>query len=128
MSLLVFSRFATLSGFIAVALGAFGAHALKTKFSAYQLDIWQTAVFYQFVHTLLLLFVSQQTSLICSRPMLLKTICYCLVAGILLFSGSLYLLAALSIKWLGAVTPLGGLLFLMSWMLLAFAYTGKKHN
>lgn len=113
-----FTQLAAISGSLAVGLGAFGAHALKTQLTPYQLDIWQTGVFYQFVHTLLLLFVSRQNDWFINSPRLTKLSCWSLTIGIILFSGSLYLLALTSLKWVGIITPIGGLLFITSWLLL----------
>ena len=118
MKAIHFTKVAAISGFLAVSLGAFGAHALKGHLNSYQLDIWQTAVFYHFVHTLLLLLLSLQNRWFEEQPKKLISACFATSVGIILFSGSLYLLAVLSIKWLGLLTPLGGLLFLLAWFLL----------
>lgn len=105
-------------GLTAVALGAFGAHALKAHLSDYQASIWEKAVHYQLFHTMVLLFMH----LWCKQmPSVLKMrIIYFFIAGILCFSGSLYLLAtkdlmALSSTLLGPITPLGGVCFLLAW-------------
>jgi uncharacterized membrane protein YgdD (TMEM256/DUF423 family) len=110
---------AALSGFLAVVLGAFGAHGLKDKLAPELMVVFQTAVQYHFYHTLVLLVVAilllrypQQSVLIASASLL--------IAGLLLFSGSLYLLALSGVRWLGAVTPLGGVAFLLAWLLLAW--------
>jgi uncharacterized membrane protein YgdD (TMEM256/DUF423 family) len=109
-----------LSGFFSVALGAFGAHGLKTHVSEAMLSVYQTGVQYQMFHTLALLAV---VSIIFKGvdSLWLKIASYSWLLGILLFSGSLYLLALTGIKWLGAITPLGGLLFLVGWLSLALA-------
>ena len=107
-----------LSAFITVALGAFAAHGLKNSFTAYQLDIWQTAVHYQMFHSLGLLLIAllgNSLSINLHKP---GTI---MLAGIILFSGSLYALALSGIKPLGMITPLGGSCFLVAWMWLAIA-------
>ncbi|MBN9657295.1 MAG: DUF423 domain-containing protein [Acidobacteria bacterium] len=106
---------------LAVALGAFGAHALKARFDAYSMGIWEKAVFYHFIHAMGLLIV----------PLLAKTgllsesassrVSMLLVAGILLFSGSLYTLALTGVRTLGAVTPLGGVAFLAAWICLGLS-------
>ncbi len=102
-------RVAALLGFLAVALGAFGAHGLKDLLAQnHTAAIWEKAVFYHFIHTLML-FVLAQRRPIPSGPWL------SFLAGILIFSGSLYLLAVTNTKWLGAITPLGGLSFLVGW-------------
>lgn len=110
---------AALSGFLAVALGAFGAHGLKDKLAPDLMAVYQTAVQYHFYHTLVLLAVAmlllrypQQGALVASGGLL--------VAGLLLFSGSLYVLALSGVRWLGAITPLGGVAFLLAWLLLAW--------
>lgn len=111
---------AALSMLIAVAAGAFGAHGLKAVLSAEMLAIWQTAVHYQMVHGLGLLAVGilmQQWP----QAKRLAWVATAFVVGIFLFSGSLYLLALSGIRWLGAVTPLGGVAFLAGWLLLAIS-------
>ena len=98
--------------FLAVGLGAFGAHALKeTLLANGMIDVWNKAVLYHFVHALALLVLA-------ALPAASRTASALLVAGIVLFSGSLYLLALTNVKWLGAVTPLGGLCFLAGWLCL----------
>ncbi|MEO8044142.1 MAG: DUF423 domain-containing protein [Spartobacteria bacterium] len=105
-------RLAAALGFLAVALGAFGAHALKATLIANDTtEAWKTAVLYHFVHTVLLLILAL-------LPAVSRTPSTLFVAGIVLFSGSLYLLALTNIKWLGAITPLGGLCFLAGWIYL----------
>ena len=100
--------------FLAVALGAFGAHALKTTLMANDSrSIWNTAVLYHFLHGLALIVLSTQNTN--------RVACYLFLAGILLFSGSLYALATTHAVWLGAITPLGGLCFLVGWASLFFA-------
>ena len=112
---------AAIAGFLAVALGAFGAHGLKHSLSDYELDIYKTAVNYHIWHALLL-------ALIAALPAhkLLNWAARLLIIGIALFSGSLYLLAVIKVSWLGMITPLGGLAFLLAWGLLAVvAYQHK---
>ncbi|MBS3964610.1 MAG: DUF423 domain-containing protein [Methylomonas sp.] len=106
---------AAVSGFVAVAMGAFGAHGLKPLLNDYQLDIYKTAVNYQMWHTLLLTLTAMLPG-----QRLLRWVAVLLIAGILLFSGSLYLLAIFNIRWLGMITPIGGLAFLGAWALLAW--------
>jgi uncharacterized membrane protein YgdD (TMEM256/DUF423 family) len=96
---------------LAVAAGAFGAHALKSSLSPEALGWWQTAVEYQMWHALALLALARV-----ERAGLASAL---LTAGTLVFSGSLYLLALTGARWLGAATPLGGLLLLAGWALLA---------
>ncbi len=103
----------------AVALGAFGAHALKGHLSAEMHSIYQTAVQYHFWHALGLLGVGV---LMTRSPdgMALAGIAWLLISGLLLFSGSLYLLALTSATWLGGVAPLGGVAFIVAWLWLAW--------
>jgi uncharacterized membrane protein YgdD (TMEM256/DUF423 family) len=102
--------------FIAVAAGAFGAHALRDSVSAERLDVFQTAVRYQFFHALALLVVGRDLQ---NRPKWdWAALLFCL--GIVVFSGSLYALVLLDLSWLGAVTPLGGLSFLAGWAFVLF--------
>lgn len=101
-------------GLLGVALGALGSHALKPHLSAAALATWQTAVFYHLVHALLAAAVSLQAP----APWLTRSAA-CLLAGCLLFSGSLYALALGAPHWLGPVTPLGGLGFMAGWLCLA---------
>ena len=103
----------------AVSLGAFGAHGLKKIISVDMLVIYQTGVQYQFYHALGLLGVAfiahiNSTKLVNIAGNLMFT-------GVLIFSGSLYLLVILNLKWLGAVTPIGGVLMVVSWVLLAWS-------
>ncbi len=102
-------------GFLSVALGAFAAHALKDKFDAYSIGIFQTGVQYQFFHALALLAVGILAQ---TTGHDFKITGYSFLFGILVFSGSLYLLAFTGVKWLGAITPIGGLAFLVGWFAL----------
>lgn len=111
---------AALSGLLAVALGAFGAHALKARMDDYALGIFQTAVQYHFYHSLALLGVGLM-ALWYPQSGLLRASGIAFTAGILIFSGSLYLLSVTGVRWLGAVTPLGGLAFMLGWACLAIA-------
>lgn len=110
-----FLFFAAIAGFIGVAMGAFGAHGLKHMLSEHLLDVYKTAVSYQMWHALAL-------GLVAGLPphKLLRWAGWLFVAGIVLFSGSLYLLAILNIAWLGMITPFGGVAFLLAWGLIAF--------
>jgi len=106
-------RISAAVGFLAVALGAFGAHALKEHLAALQMtDVWQKAVFYHLIHAVVLL-------LLASRPVVPRLPWRFFLAGIILFSGSLYLLAYTGVHWLGAITPFGGLSLLAGWLILA---------
>lgn len=104
---------------LAVAFGAFGAHALKEQLSAEMLQTWKTAVDYHFYHALGLLLIGV-LSFYMPSPML-KWSAILLVAGVVLFSGSLYTMALSGIRWLGAITPVGGLGFIAGWILLLLA-------
>ena len=103
----------------AVVLGAFGAHALKGRLAAEMLATYHTAVEYHFWHALGMLGVG----VLMSRSpddSALAWVAWLLIAGLLLFSGSLYLLALTGASWLGAVTPLGGVAFIAAWLCLAW--------
>ena len=113
-----FLFFASIAGFCGVAMGAFGAHGLKAVLSEHSLAIYKTAVNYQMWHALLLALVAMLPA-----HKYLYRAAWCLLAGIVLFSGSLYLLAIFNIGWLGMITPFGGLALLAGWALLAsYAY------
>lgn len=106
-------RVSAVVGFLAVALGAFGAHGLKEILTRNEATgIWQTAVLYHLVHAVAL------TGLALVRPFR-QGPWWCFLTGVLLFSGSLYGLALTSLRWLGPVTPLGGVFFLVGWAWLA---------
>ncbi len=113
-------RIAALAGCLAVALGAFGAHGLR-GFLAERgtAAIWEKAVFYHFIHAVML-FVLGQRKPVPAGPWL------SFLAGIVLFSGSLYLLTVTGARWLGAVTPLGGAAFLIGWLWLAARASGQE--
>lgn len=104
-------------GFLAVALGAFGAHALKARLDDYARGIWSMAVDYHLAHALALLLVAMLARQTPSP--LLSAAGGSFALGILFFSGSLYALALSGVRALGAITPLGGLLLLAGWVLLA---------
>jgi uncharacterized membrane protein YgdD (TMEM256/DUF423 family) len=112
----LFLGLAGVSGFLSVALGAFGAHALKTKLSTEMMAVYQTGIQYQQFHALALLGVALLMS---NHPSpSLTNAGWFFTAGTVIFSGSLYALALTEIKILGAVTPLGGLAFLAGWACL----------
>lgn len=113
----VFLLLAAGNGFLAVALGAFGAHGLRARLTADLMETFQTAVQYHFYHSLALLGVAVLT-LHFPTAALPRASGYLFLAGIVLFSGSLYLLALTGVRWLGAVTPLGGVGFLAGWACL----------
>jgi uncharacterized membrane protein YgdD (TMEM256/DUF423 family) len=105
-------------GFLGVALGAFGAHALKSRLSPEMLGVFETGVRYQMYHAFAVLIVAAAIGHI-GTARLLVIAGWFFFAGILLFSGSLYALALTSVGILGAITPIGGLLFLIGWACLA---------
>ena len=107
------TRLAATAGALAVALGAFGAHGLKELLVQNGTTaIWEKAVFYHFIHTVMLFVLAR-------RPPLKAGPWWCFAVGIVLFSGSLYLLALTNLRWLGAVTPFGGVSLLAGWIWLA---------
>ena len=105
---------------LGVGLGAFGAHGLKGRLDDYSMGVYEKAVLYHFFHALGLLIVSILPRLGVIPQTAGTWVCSLLLAGIVLFSGSLYVLALSGVQALGAVTPLGGLSFLAAWFLLAF--------
>ena len=121
----VFLFLAAICGLTGVAMGAFGAHGLKAVLSTEMLNVYRTAVDYQMWHALglgLIAVFRQQIP----EAKLLKWAGWLMFTGIILFSGSLYLLAMLNLRWLGMITPLGGVAFLAGWTCLAiFAYKSK---
>ncbi len=121
------------TGALAVVLGAFGAHSLREVLSAEKVATWNTGVEYQFYHTFAILLVAALADTIGARRSM--TITYLFLAGMICFSGSIYLLAtreATGMDWvlaLGPVTPIGGLLFITGWvMILLSVMKGKKAN
>lgn len=102
-------QIAAVSGFITVALGAFGAHGLKALLTEHNaVEIWDKAVFYQMAHTLALLGLAL-------RPRVNTGAAVGFIVGIIIFSGSLYVLGLTNVRWMGAMTPIGGLAFLVGW-------------
>jgi uncharacterized membrane protein YgdD (TMEM256/DUF423 family) len=112
-----FLAIAAISGFLAVALGAFGAHALKVRLSPELLSAYQTGVQYHFYHTGALFVCALLLRSGLHHPAL-HAAAYCYIAGMILFSGSLYGLAISGQRWLGMVTPVGGITFLLGWLAL----------
>lgn len=106
-------RIAAILGLLGVALGAFGAHAMNEMLTRNNTrEIWETAVLYHFVHALGILAIAPL------RPLPAAPV-WLFLAGILIFSGSLYILAATNVRWLGAITPIGGISLLAGWLWLA---------
>lgn len=118
----LFLLLGALSGGIAVAAGAFGAHALRARLTPASLAIFETGARYQMYHALALLAVAWLASRGPGGPGgLPQWAGWLFVTGTVLFSGSLYALALTGVRWLGAITPLGGLAFLAGWLCLALA-------
>lgn len=112
-------------GFLAVVLGAFGAHTLKQKIGLDQLKVFETGVKYQIYHVLVLLLVNSYSGF---SNKVKNRISFFFFTGILFFSGSLYLLSTqiIASKYIGPITPLGGLFFIIGWLLLAFQFIKQK--
>ena len=120
-------RAAAILGALAVLLGAFGAHGLKSALDAHMIAVYETAVRYHFYHALAILAVAVAADCFSSDAWW-RWACRAWVAGVILFSGSLYLLMISGAKWLGAVTPVGGSALIAGWICLAVAasgYTGR---
>jgi uncharacterized membrane protein YgdD (TMEM256/DUF423 family) len=105
---------------LAVMIGAFGAHALEGRLDVYSRGVYETGVMYHFFHALGLLIVSFLPRIGALSAAQASRICWLLAVGIVLFSGSLYVLAISGQRMLGAVTPFGGLCFIAAWVLLAY--------
>lgn len=116
---------AAVNGLLAVALGAFGAHGLRARLSEPLLNAWQTAVQYHFYHVFALLVVGLLLQS-WGKSIWLSTSGAAFFLGILLFCGSLYALALGGPRWLGPITPLGGLSFMVGWLLLFCAAVAKN--
>jgi uncharacterized membrane protein YgdD (TMEM256/DUF423 family) len=113
-------RIAALAGLLAVGLGAFGAHGFKDILVRHgTLSIWDTAVFYHFIHAVMMF-------LLATRPTVLRGPWWSFLIGIIVFSGSLYVLALTNLRWLGAITPIGGLSFMVGWFWLILS--ARKFN
>jgi uncharacterized membrane protein YgdD (TMEM256/DUF423 family) len=113
-----------LAAFLGVAAGAFGAHALRSRLSPDLLSVFEVAVRYQMYHALALVLVGLGDGRLSPGAARLAGILF--TGGIVIFSGSLYALALSGVRWLGAITPLGGLLFLSGWVALIAAGTGRR--
>ncbi|MGO4881402.1 MAG: DUF423 domain-containing protein [Bryobacteraceae bacterium] len=105
---------------LAVIMGAFGAHGLRGRLDAEMMDIYQKAVFYQFIHALGILIVPLFTRADVLNESGTAWVCGLMLAGIAIFSGSLYALALTGVRTLGAITPVGGVCFIAAWFLLGF--------
>ncbi|HSM76116.1 MAG TPA: DUF423 domain-containing protein [Bryobacteraceae bacterium] len=114
------TRVAAAAGLLAVVLGAFGAHGLKDLLGRNgTATVWETAVFYHFIHAVMLFILAE-------RKALPAFAWWSFLAGIVIFSGSLYLLAVTNILWLGAITPVGGLCFIAGWLGLLVGHRQKS--
>ncbi|EKR73210.1 PF04241 family protein [Leptospira noguchii str. 1993005606] len=118
--------FSSLFGFLGVALGAFGAHGLKSILSPEMLAIYETGNRYHLIHSILPLILAITGFVNQSRTAWISSILF--LAGILIFSGSLYILSITGIKILGAITPIGGISFLIAWALLGFSVIQSKSD
>ncbi len=116
--------------FLAVALGAFGAHGMKGRISSASLGVWQTAAHYHLIHAVALILVGIMASHETGRAV--RFAGWLMAAGVVIFSGSLYALAALDMppqwKILGAITPFGGLCFLTAWLTLAVTFCRPRRR
>ncbi len=121
----LFLLLGSISSALAVILGAFGAHGLRGRISPEMLAIYQTGIQYHFYHSLGLLIVAFAASH-SGDSSLVRWAGWCMLAGILLFSGSLYALSLSGIRTLGAITPFGGVAFILGWVLLAAAAWGGR--
>jgi uncharacterized membrane protein YgdD (TMEM256/DUF423 family) len=113
---------------LAVMIGAFGAHGLEGTLDAYSMGVYETGVKYHFYHALGLLIVSLLPRIGALSAKRAGWICGLLLAGVVLFSGSLYVLAITGMRILGAVTPLGGVAFIAAWLMLAFWLVQKSES
>lgn len=112
---------------LAVCLGAFGAHGLRNRLDAYSLSVYEKAVFYHFIHALGILLISllARTNAISMSGQ--ARAAWLLLIGIVIFSGSLYALAVSGVRILGAITPIGGLAFIIGWLVLAYE-ASREHQ
>ena len=101
---------------LGVGFGAFGAHSLRSMLDDYSMDVYERAVFYHFIHALGILLPKQRESLVNGL----------LIVGIVFFAGSLYVLALTGQRWLGAVTPIGGVAFIAGWLVMAWGALNHK--
>lgn len=108
---------------LGVMLGAFGAHSLEeTLIANGRVDTFDTAVQYHFIHALALLIIGTISKFLEKD---LNAVFYLMISGVTIFSGSLYILSITNITWLGAITPIGGVLFIISWIMLAISISKK---
>jgi uncharacterized membrane protein YgdD (TMEM256/DUF423 family) len=105
---------------LAVVFGAFGAHGLRGRLDEYSMGVYEKAVFYHFIHALGVLIVSFLPKTGTFSENATSVVCWLLLIGIAIFSGSLYALAITGTRWLGAITPIGGVAFIAGWLALAW--------
>lgn len=122
----IFLFLGSINAFLAVALGAFGAHALKNKLSEKMLNAFETGVHYHLIHAIALIVIAILIKSTTSTSSLPTWSGWLLVSGIVLFSGSLYALSLSGITRLGIITPLGGVAFLAGWLILAIYAISSK--
>jgi uncharacterized membrane protein YgdD (TMEM256/DUF423 family) len=118
--MMMWSGLAALLLALAVGFGAFGAHALRARLDAYSQGIYERAVLYHFVHALGMLVVPLMVRAEWMAPGIGLGVCVLFLLGVLLFSGSLYAMAMTGARGLGAITPVGGIAFVLGWLLLAW--------
>ncbi len=123
----IFMAIASILAGLAVAAGAFGAHALKDKLTERAIEIFDTAARYQMYHALALLLVALLLTRVETPPPFLNAAGFAFIVGIAIFSGSLYALSLSGIKWLGAIAPIGGAAFMIGWACLAVAAFNLKY-
>ncbi|MGI8958462.1 MAG: DUF423 domain-containing protein [Bryobacteraceae bacterium] len=111
---------------LAVGMGAFGAHGLRNRLDAYSMSVYEKAVFYHFLHSLGILLVSLLARANAISIPGQARVAWLLLAGIIIFSGSLYALALSGTRILGAITPIGGIAFIAGWLLLAYEAVRAK--
>lgn len=119
-----FLRISAVLGALAVVCGAFGAHGLEERLSAEMLDVWHTAVNYHVYHALALLALAVAPAALWNSPWAARA-GYAWLVGVAIFSGTLYALALTEIRWLGAITPIGGVALIAGWVLLIPAAKGR---
>ena len=123
----IFLLLGAINAFLCVALGAFGAHGLKQKLSVDMLATYQTGVQYHFYHALGLIMVGL-ILLHCQKSRFVTLSGWLMSAGIILFSFSLYTLSLTELRWLGVITPFGGVAFLSAWITLAYGVWKHETN
>ena len=115
----LFLTLGSINAALAVIFGAFGAHALKARLSPDMLNVYQVGSHYHFYHALGMLVVGLLAMHLNNNEGALRLSGYLMLAGVVLFSGSLYVLAMTGVTWIGAITPIGGLAFIAAWVVLA---------